>query len=258
MVLVLAFSTLVLSCCNNEDDDVIPDPGGKIKFTFENYVDGNPLVFDSLMYLNEAGNLYLVQEVQYFVSNITLYKSDGSIKVIDDWTNFRYVDSNIPTTMEYLAYDSIDPGSYDSLSFTFGFKNADNQSFMFVNPPERDMMWPEYLGGGYHYMKINGKWRSPDNLLRGFAFHLGIGQTYDATGEVTGFIDNSFRVSIPSSSFTITDGVTTNLKLRMNIEEWFKNPETYNHNTHGGDIMQNQTAMSMAARNGWNVFSLHQ
>lgn len=255
--LLLILSAFALSCCN-EDEDVIPDPAGKIKFSFENYVDGNPLVLDTLMYVNEAGNSYLVQEVQYFVSNITLYKSDGTIKIIDDWTDFRYIDSNIPSTMEYLVYDSIKPGDYDSLSFTFGFKNADNESFMFVNPPERDMMWPEYLGGGYHYMKINGKWKTTDNLLRGFAFHLGIGQIYDVNNEVIGFIDNSFRVSVPNSSFTITDGQTTNLRLRMNIEEWFKNPEIYDHNVHGGDIMQNQNAMSMAARNGWNVFSLHQ
>ena len=34
---------------------------------------------------------------------------------------------------------------------------------MFVNPPEVNMMWPDVLGGGYHYLMLNGKWKTPEN-----------------------------------------------------------------------------------------------
>ena len=43
--------------------------------------------------------------------------------------------------------------------------------------------------------------------------------------------------------------------ISRNIENWFKNPNTYDHNQWGGDIMQNQPAMKIAAENGWNVFT---
>jgi hypothetical protein len=248
---------LVTSCKKDKDDDTPAKPAGKLKFTFEHYVDGNPLIIDSMMYVNAAGNHYLVYEVQYFVTDVVLYKSDGSQKMIKDWTDYHYVDTNIPATLEWSVYDSIDPGNYDSIAFHFGFSNEKNESFMFLNPPEKDMVWPEYLGGGYHYMKLNGKWLDTNNYVRGFSFHIGKGQHYDNNGvPVPPFIDNSFRVSLPSSSFSVSDGKTTEIKIRMNIENWFKDPNVYDHNKWGGDIMQRQPAMALASENGWNVFSV--
>jgi len=40
----------------------------------------------------------------------------------------------------------------------------------------------------------------------------------------------------------------------MHVDEWFNNPDIYDHNQYGGDIMENQEAMSKACGNGWNVF----
>ncbi len=248
--------TLTTSCCKDPEPDPAPEvDAGKLHIDFDFYVDGNPIKFDTLMYTNAAGNEYLVYEVQYFISSLTIYQK-GNAKVLKGWEKEHYIDSGIPTTLGWDVYDDINTGNYDSLSFTFGFKDADNQSFMFVNPPESNMVWPEYLGGGYHYMKINGKWKIAQDTLRGFAFHIGRGQVYDANNNPISFIDNSYRVSMPSSDFKIENGKHTKLTIRMNIEEWFKNPQIYDHNTWGGDIMQNQAAMEVAVKNGWNVFEL--
>ena len=248
--------TLTTSCCKDPEPDPEPElNAGKVHLDFDFNVDGNPLQFDTLMYTNTAGNKYLVYEVQYFLSNFTIYK-DGKAQVLNGWEKEHYVDSEVPITLSWDVYDDIPVGDYDSLSFTFGFVDADNQSFMFVNPPENGMVWPEYLGGGYHYLKINGKWQIATDTLRGFAFHIGRGQVYDANNIPISFIDNSYRVSIPSSDFSVAKGKYTKLTILMNVEEWFKNPQDYDHNTSGGDIMQNQAAMEVAAGNGWNVFEL--
>jgi len=248
-----AFIMFSTSC--KEDPPVEPESTtGKIHFDFDFMVDGNSLQYDTLMYTNEAGNEYMIYEVQYFISNVTIYKG-STAKVLKGWEKEHYVDSEIPTTLSWDVYDDIEQGSYDSISFTFGFIDADNQSFMFVNPPESNMVWPEENGGGYHYMKINGKWKV-GSVLRGYAFHLGRGQVYDANHNPISFIDNSFRVSIPNSDFSVSKGKYTKMTLRMNVEEWFKNPQIYDHNVWGGDIMENQAAMEIAAKNGWNVFEL--
>ena len=42
----------------------------------------------------------------------------------------------------------------------------------------------------------------------------------------------------------------------MNVENWFKNPHTYDHNYWGSHIMQKQDAMHMLKENGWNVFDM--
>ena len=246
---------LIASSCDKTKDDNNPTTGS-LKIKFEHYINGNSIVYDSLMYVNAAGNHYLVYEVQYFVTDVVLYKSDGTSQSIKEWTDYHYVDSNIPKSLEWSVYDGIKPGNYDSIAFRLGFSSDKNESFMFVNAPEKDMVWPEYLGGGYHYMKINGKWLDTNNIVRGFAFHLGIGQHYDNNGGVIPpFIDNTFRVSLPNASFTSTIGKTSEITIRMNIDKWFKEPNIYNHNKWGGDIMQNQPAMKVAIENGWNVFT---
>ena len=247
---------LTASCCKEPEPDPEPEAdAGHLNLLFDFYVDGNALQTDTMMYVNAAGNHYLIYEIQYFVSSVTIY-NNGKETILKGWEKEHYIDSEISNTLSWEVYDKIAPGDYDSLSFTLGFIDADNQSFMFVNPPESNMVWPEYLGGGYHYMKINGKWKPTTGNNRGFAFHLGRGQVYDANNDPISFIDNSFRVSMNHSDFTIAKDKTTKLTIRMNVEEWFKNPTIYDHNTWGGDIMQNQAAMAVAVQNGWNVFEL--
>ena len=118
------------------------------------------------------------------------------------------------------------------------------------------MFWPEYLGGGYHYLKLNGKWVDESSELLPFNFHLGIGQFYDDEGTVTGFIQNFFDITLQNSSFTLADGENKAIDLVMEVDNWFRTPHTYDHNTWGGDIMQKQEAMALGCENGHDVFSV--
>lgn len=110
-------------------------------------------------------------------------------------------------------------------------------------------------------MKMNGKYLDNNGILAPFNFHLGIGQTYDTTGQVTGFVQNYFKVSFPldimSSLFIdIKPNQTANLILTMNIDSWFKTPNTWDFNTMGGMMMQDQSALHAACENGRDVFSI--
>lgn len=241
------------SSCEKTDPEPEPITTGKMKVTVDFYNGTAPQQYDTLVYTNAAGNQYKVYDIQFFITRLTIYKA-GKATVLNGWSNEHYFDANIETTLEWPIPDEITEGNYDSISFTFGFKDDANVSYMFVNPPENKMVWTERNGGGYHYMKIEGKWLGTNGYLRGFAFHLGRGQIYDVNGDITGYIDNSFNISLPNSSVTITAGQTTNIKLRMHVDEWFNNPDIYDHNQYGGDIMENQEAMSKACGNGWNVF----
>ncbi len=126
---------------------------------------------------------------------------------------------------------------------------------MFVNPPESYMFWPDYLGGGYHYMKLNGKWLNEDNQLAPYNFHLGIGQIYYSYPDsITGFIQNYFDVELTEGTFKFQNNETTAIRLIMNVDNWFVSPHVYDHNYWGGDIMQKQDAMQQAIDNGRDVF----
>jgi len=258
MRLLFYFLFIVVLCCSgcNKTGDDIDESRQQLTLLFEFRVDGIILQRDTMIYINEAGNHYLVNEIQFFISDVTLHHTDGSAYLIQAWKDIHYIDSDIPATQIWKVFDNIPAGTYQSISFTFGINEEKNQSLMFLNPPESFMFWPQYLGGGYHYMKLNGKWLDENQQISPFDFHLGIGQIYYSYPDsITGFIQNYFQVTLPNSTFTLGKNQTVDIWIAMNIDNWFRNPNVYDHNVWGGDIMQNQEAMHLACENGHDVFT---
>ncbi|MCF6170956.1 MAG: hypothetical protein L3J31_06045 [Bacteroidales bacterium] len=255
MMVIFIAALFFGSACNKTEDP--ENKAGKLHLYFQHEIDSVPIEFDTLKYTNAAGNPYLVTEIQYFISDVVLYRNDKTQQLLDAGEDIHYVDTDLPETLTYKLTDDIVPGTFDSISFTFGINEVKNQSQLFVNPPESNMFWPELLGGGYHYMKLNGKWKDTGDTIRPFNFHMGIGQIYDtATGEITAYVQNYFRVSLPNSSFTISNAEELALTLVMDVNQWFEAPHNYDFNEWGGMIMQNQAAMQTARENGHNVFNL--
>lgn len=241
---LVALSLLFFSCKKEKTAD--------LTFDFDFVVEGQSLVQDSRQYVNAAGNQYEVNEVMFFISDLKLYKGDGSVVSKED---VHYVDVDIASTLSWnLA--AVPVGDYTSLSFTFGLTDAQNQSYRFVNPPECDMSWPTVLGGGYHYMKINGKWEADDGQVKPFNLHTGRGQLYDEDGQVTQFVDNSFTVQL-NKSFSLQKNGNT-LRLVMDINRWFDARQLFDWNEWGGSIMQNQAAQEILKQNGPYVFELRE
>ncbi len=245
--------------CDKNNEKGEESTSGKVIIQFEHYADGAPLVYDSMMYVNEAGNHYEVTEIQWFISDIVLKNKDGDTLLLDKDDFAHYVDTNLPDTWVWEIQDDIPATEYQSISMTFGIKGEKNKPYMFTDPPESDMLWPYPLGGdegGYHYMKLNGFWVNTNNERQPFNFHLGVGQERDGEGNIIGFIQNWFESELPSSAFTLSDSETKVITIRMDVENWWKDPNTYDHNIHGSKIMQNQEAMRMGCENGRNVFSI--
>ena len=257
------FSLMLLALvpsCKKKDEPVPVSPSGTIVLSVDHQVNGQPLKFNEMIYTNAAGNDYLITDLMYFISDITFYRNDGTRKIIGEAKDIFYINENMPETKTIRFADKIPTGTYDSITFIFGISEAKNKSYRYVNPPEALMGWPEVLGGGYHYMMMNGKWKDTTGVLMPFNFHLGIGQLYKGSGynvdSIYAFVQNCFTVSLPGSSFQLADKEQLTFGLIMNIGQWFENPHIYDHNHWGGAIMQNQPAMQMAKENGWNVFSI--
>jgi hypothetical protein len=257
---VMLLLLLLFTGCKKCDDPIPYVPSGTIVFSVDHQVDGEPLKLNEQVYTNAAGNEYLITDVRYFISDITFYRSDGSRKAIGEVRDIFYIDENIAYTKTISFPDKMPAGTYDSITFIFGISEAKNKSNIFLNPPESIMGWPVVLGGGYHYMMMNGKWKDINGQIMPFNFHLGIGQLYKGSGynvdSIYAFVQNYFTVSLPGSSFTMNDQEKITFGLTMHIQNWFENPHVYDHNHWGGAIMQKQPAMQMAKENGWNVFSI--
>ncbi len=252
---ILIFILLSLSSSCKKDEDAT----GTIKIVFEHFVDGEVLEYDQLQYFNAAGNEYMVNEIQYFISNVVI--TTGKTEVQCNQNGFaHYIDTDIKASQKWIIND-LKCGDYSSFAFTFGFNEDDNKTGIFPNAPESNMFWPALLGGGYHYMKLNGKWKSDDSgEISPYNFHLGIGQRYKNNvvnpDSIVAFVHNDFDVLL-MKNFEIKENDTTTIRLRMNVEEWFKNPNVWDINVYGGKIMQNQEAMNAACENGRSVFTLN-
>ena len=223
-------------------------------------VNGEVLVTDTLCYTNEVGNPFLITEIQWFLSNVQLLNQEGK------WHNLRqreaidsvgeltehifYIDTDIPES-QVLHGKKIPVGHYTALRFTFGLDETDNETGLYNDPPESDMFWPDMLGGGYHYMKLNGKFAGGDGRLKPLAVHLGIGQNEN----LTQFYQNYFIVELPIN-FNVKANTENHLDLTMVIDNWFRNPNTIDFNELGSGIMQNQTAQRLFNGNGKDVFKI--
>ena len=238
-LLVMMIALLMTACTDH-------NRYGDLTLVVSHEVDGQPLVTDTLCYSTEAGNRFLVTEIQWFLSNLELCDTQGRWIALGD---VFYFDTNLPER-QTIRFEAVPATTYRTLRFTFGMNDTNNLTGRFSNPPERDMFWPEPLGGGYHYMKLNGKYLDGDGNLAPMNIHLGRGQNADFTE----FYDNSFSVEIPVELTVIESGDNA-LNLVMTVNHWFCDPHLYDINTFGSAIMQNQEAQQTLKENGHNVFS---
>jgi hypothetical protein len=256
--LFLLFSTItiaLLSSCSEDDNR-----HGRIEFAFSHEIDDDAAVWNQLIYTNAAGNNYEVKEVQWFISDIALTRSNDAIVRMEDDFFTHYIDTNIPSTLSSKVKDNIPSGDYKSVTFTFGLRGEKNTPGMFPDLPESNMIWPYAIGGdqgGYHYMKLNGFWINTQEQRVPFNFHLGVGQIYNYQNEVTEFVQNWFEVTIPIN-FTVSPGENQVLDLVMMIDSWFATPFIYDHNQYGSMIMTNQEALGKIKANGVDAFKIRE
>ncbi|MEG1763479.1 MAG: hypothetical protein RR256_07720, partial [Bacteroidales bacterium] len=200
-----------------------------------------------------SGQEITISEIQYFISEISLINDKNEKIPLPTMDFSHYVDISIPSTLKWTPRMPIPSGIYTGIEFVFGFTPAHNQTNQFVNPPESLMFWPQTLGGGYHYMKINGKWKAPDSVqMHNFGFHAGTGQTWE-NGIPISFHPNFFFVR-DSFFMPLPYNTTGKLAINMDVKEWFQNPHTWDFTVYGGAIMQNQTAQNVLKENGSTVF----
>lgn len=240
-LLILAVSCTLLTSCKKDSDINIPPVNfdAQVHFVFSHFVGTDALAFDTIKYTNVAGNNYSVSTLRYFVSDFVLTKDDGSTVLFDE---IHYVDATNNSTFTFDPAMITPSGEYTSLSFIFGLTDAKNVTGAFPNPPENAMEWPIPLGGGYHYMKLEGKFDSTA-LVKNYQAHLGRLMTTPHFINIT--FDN-LSLLVLGSEMTV--------ECKMNINNWWSTPNTLDLNIMTA-IMQNETIQQQLKENGADIFS---
>jgi hypothetical protein len=213
-----------------------------------------------MIYQTSLGNSYKVADLQYFISRVSLHPVKGKWQDILTDDGIHYTDARNNYSCSWWLNDRFPAGSCDSVAFTFGLDERQNISSRFPDPPQRDMFWPDVLGGGYHYMKMNLTWKNGSMAQPlPFMFHLGIGQVYASnnvnTDSIVGFVQNYFRVSLPCK-LDLSAGGYHQVNLQMNVDRWFDGQNAFDFSAYPTGIMQDQEGMYRARQNGRSAFSV--
>jgi hypothetical protein len=234
---VLVIAGLSITSCKNDKYNSEPSGYGDFKININYNIDGKPLAFDTIMYTNDAGNNYSVTRLQYYISGLKFYK-DGELKYSTN--DIFYIDAKVNST-NTISIKNIPSYAYDYVTFYIGIDNASNIHGNIPSTAENVAMeWPDMMGGGYHFIKLEGHYKE-NNQNIGFAMHLGNK-------------DMQPTCAVYKTVYAAANR-TSGFNLNMNINEWFRNPYTYNFSTDGVYTMGNMMLMNKIKSNGNDVFS---
>ena len=245
IILIILVLFMFTSC--NKDKDVSQV---QITFKFSHNWDGTAVSnanFNSIIYTNANGEDLSITKLRYLISKITFEKSSGETFILD---GYNLVDVTNNTNQSFTPITTIPDGDYSKVSFTFGFDNDDNYNENYIDLNSASWNVPELLGGGYHYMQLEGKFIDNTTTETGYAYHTI--RAVDNSGATQVFQDTFFEVDL--GAINITNNATFNIE--MNIAEWFKNPNTWDLNVLNQMLMPNSSAQIMMYENGQNVFNL--
>ena len=213
--LLILILILVTRC--SEEKECCVQPQFTITLNFTHHWNGlkiTPQDFNELKFTNENGERLSIERLRYLVSNISLINGKN-YHLIDVGEN-----SGTSITIPELTDESY------ALSFRFGFSDEDNTDGTYQDLNSVSFSVPGMLGGGYHFMQFDGKYIDNNNEASGFNYHT-IKAVDRTDPNNLKFEDTSFEVNLGT---IVGCKYITEIEIKMNLAEWFKNPNTWNLN----------------------------
>jgi len=245
MTLLIFGIVVFYSCGEDNDDNQTPEVFTTFEFThnWDGALTTN-INFNAIQYTNENGDLLSIERLRYVVSDIIFSNDERTIEL--DMYNLIDVTNK---DMSFTPQQSIPPGSYN-VSFTFGLDNEDNSENL-IDLNSESFNVPDNLGGGYHYMQLDGKFINSNMEEQGYNYHAI--RAVDNPGPNPTFPQDTF-FSVDLGTIAINNN--TEIEVEMNIAEWFKTPNLWDLNVLNQMLMPNSSAQIFMYQNGPNVFSL--
>ena len=235
-----------LVSCSSDDDkasDILISVTNSQNWDAEN-ITANDL--GTKEFTDENGEILKIERLRYLISKVILTNSYGDEIEIG---SYKLVDLTDNNTLNYATNILVPPGTYTGISFVYGFNEEDNIDQAYLDLNTASWNWPEMLGGGYHFMQLDGTFTSPTILSPlPFNYHNGTARISEGV-----FEQNFIRVNLDGLSIDSN----TNIDIKMNLAEWFKNPKTWDLNLLNTGLMGNYDAQRKMNENGQSVFSVY-
>ena len=157
--LVSMTTATFISCKKEADEAIDPNTKNTVSVEFDNRVGDQKLVMGNTPYKNSLGEDFTVTTFNYFISNISLKKDDGTVqKFPDQYFLIRQADPNSQT----VQLKDVPSGNYGELTFTVGVDSVKSVSPAALRAGVLDvtsygddgMYWA--WNSGYLFMKMEG------------------------------------------------------------------------------------------------------
>jgi hypothetical protein len=235
--IALLFLVILVFCsCSKEEENI------SLTLKFTHNWNGVPVTnqdFNTFKFTTANGENISIERLRYLISNISLAEESANNHFLIDVGKSA---ENLIPIKDVLSNNN-------KLTFTFGLKDAENTDGIYQDLNSVNFNVPGMLGGGYHYMQFDGKYKDTNNQDANFNYH--VIRAVDTSDPTTlKFEDTSFTVDF--GIIEIKNNAT--IEISMNIAEWFTNPNTWDLNILNTVLMPNFEAQKQMSANGKNVF----
>lgn len=170
------FIAMFASC--SDDHTTAPDATktGSIILEFDNVVGDDEFTFNK-EYTNAAGEKFTTTILKYYISNISLVTSTGTVYTVPQDNSYFLVDESVPTSTK-VKLTNIPEGDYKEVRYTIGVDSLRSTmpiekrlGALDMSGQGKDMYWD--WNSGYIFFKMEGSSSAIKEEENNFRFHIG-------------------------------------------------------------------------------------
>ncbi len=218
----LGFIVLSISC-KDDEDEINPNDKNSITLSFDNKVGDKALVLGTGAYTNSSGEDFTVTTLNYFISNVSFKKEDGTVVKFPN--NYFLIKQSDAGSLEAELKD-VPAGNYKEVSFMVGVDSTRSTSDLsqrvgVLDPAsygDDGMYWA--WNSGYIFFKFEGTSSViPTNATGKRPFQLHVG---GFGGMTTKTANNLRTVTLPlANAATVRGNIAPEVHLFVDISKVF-------------------------------------
>ncbi|MBN8824324.1 MULTISPECIES: MbnP family protein [unclassified Spirosoma] len=221
---------ITLVSCKKDDEDII-DPAVKnsVSIQFENRVGDQKLVLGTPAYKNASGETFALTTLNYFISNISLKKDDGTVQ---KFPNQYFLVRQADAASQVITLKDVPSGNYSEMSFMIGVDSTKSVSPVSERVGALDvtsygtdgMYWS--WNSGYIFLKIEGTSTAVPTTIsanQSFAMHIGgYGGGWNGSAKT---VNNLRSVTLPmTTKATVRGNIAPEIHLFVDALQIFNGP----------------------------------
>jgi hypothetical protein len=231
--LILAVFTLfAISSCVDSAENPGPSPvgaEGKLRLEFDNVVGDKNLVLNSVTYQNASKEDFVVTRLNYFISNIKLTRTDGTVFTVPQDSSYFLIKEDTKAS-QFVTLNNVPVGDYKAVEFMVGVDSLRNTAPIdkrkgVLDPAgtmAQDGMYWEW-NSGYIFVKLEGTSSKGNPVNNKFYYHIGLFGGYNQRT-----VNNTrvVKVDFGSLKAPVTEKETPEVHLLVDVLKIFDGPGT--------------------------------